>query len=604
MATETTNLHLVKPAQSEKYNVDVFNGNADILDNAYANMSSEMSQQNTNLQNLINERIADHNSLRTSLDDTNTVHPYIQAKIQDNTSAIEVLQQEIADIEAGQVEGVQSDWLQNNTSKINYIKNKPFYDEYLTNDIIPYSTIDWDGEPVESEGSYTRTATYTVSTPMVANTDYLITINGSEYKFTTPSEEPFEYSFVEGDYIYRIAQSGTTITFTEISTSAETMANLFGLGIISQVITHQIDEKYMPDYYSILKQRCDTNAVDKMGVVPAPTASKARYFYSTDSNGSPAWRNTVIVAGATATADGTAGLVPAPQSSRYSDRGRYYLAETGTWRIPPTFTKATATTDGNVGFVPAPSAGDQAKFLKADGTWSEPTNTWTANTVTTAGYVAAPTASKDYYFYSTDGNGTPAWRNNITATRARTGLMDEETYRTLFNYASASTTDRTHQERMFWGTNASGTPGWYNYIATTSAPGWMSAADKLKLDRLLTPTVPSGSIFQEFAYNGQKFLYASVQSQSLDLSHTSTSPGWYYGDFTVNISKHNLKGIYMALANITGHRTAVYQITPYDHTENANGIYQTQTFRVFACSNSAATVNLSLAILIIGFYTP
>ncbi len=41
-------------------------------------------------------------------------------------------------------------------------------------------------------------------------------------------------------------------------------------------------------------------------------------------------------------------------------------------------------------------------------------NTWTANSVTAAGYVAAPTASKPRYFYSTDSNGTPAWRNNVT----------------------------------------------------------------------------------------------------------------------------------------------------------------------------------------------
>lgn len=36
MATYTDNLHLEKPAQSDLYNIDVFNGNADIIDSAMA----------------------------------------------------------------------------------------------------------------------------------------------------------------------------------------------------------------------------------------------------------------------------------------------------------------------------------------------------------------------------------------------------------------------------------------------------------------------------------------------------------------------------------------------------------------------------------------
>ena len=40
------------------------------------------------------------------------------------------------------------------------------------------------------------------------------------------------------------------------------------------------------------------------------------------------------------------------------------------------FTKATADTAGSTGLVPAPAKGDQVKFLRADGTWQVPTNTW------------------------------------------------------------------------------------------------------------------------------------------------------------------------------------------------------------------------------------
>ena len=40
------------------------------------------------------------------------------------------------------------------------------------------------------------------------------------------------------------------------------------------------------------------------------------------------------------------------------------------------FTKATTDTAGSTGLVPAPAKGDQAKFLRADGTWQVPINTW------------------------------------------------------------------------------------------------------------------------------------------------------------------------------------------------------------------------------------
>ena len=49
------------------------------------------------------------------------------------------------------------------------------------------------------------------------------------------------------------------------------------------------------------------------------------------------------------------------------------------------FTGATSSTAGAAGLVPAPSAGDQAKYLQADGTWSVPTDTNTTyNNATTS----------------------------------------------------------------------------------------------------------------------------------------------------------------------------------------------------------------------------
>lgn len=74
--------------------------------------------------------------------------------------------------------------------------------------------------------------------------------------------------------------------------------------------------------------------------------------------------------GASAGAAGTKGLVPTPLAG---DQDKYLKAD-GTWATitVPTysdFTGATASTAGTHGLVLAPAAGDQEKFLKGDGTW-------------------------------------------------------------------------------------------------------------------------------------------------------------------------------------------------------------------------------------------
>jgi hypothetical protein len=42
MATETTNLHLIKPDDSDSTDQTPFNSNSDILDNAYAEIMQEI----------------------------------------------------------------------------------------------------------------------------------------------------------------------------------------------------------------------------------------------------------------------------------------------------------------------------------------------------------------------------------------------------------------------------------------------------------------------------------------------------------------------------------------------------------------------------------
>lgn len=83
-----------------------------------------------------------------------------------------------------------------------------------------------------------------------------------------------------------------------------------------------------------------------------------------------------VFTGASASVGGSTGLVPAPVAG---DQNKFLRAD-GTWVVATdtkysVFTGATGSTGGTTGLVPASSAGDQNKFLRADGTWVVPTDT-------------------------------------------------------------------------------------------------------------------------------------------------------------------------------------------------------------------------------------
>lgn len=163
-----------------------------------------------------------------------------------------------------------------------------------------------------------------------------------------------------------------------------------------------------------------------IGLVPVPTAGKQSSFLRGDGS----WNEIPIYTGANfeSLTIGTPGLVPTCASNRADT----FLRGDGRWVQPRTMTGATSSNIGASGFVPAPAAGDQASFLRGDGTWREIPIYTGANMATTT-------------------NGIPGLVPECPAGRAEAFLRGDG----------------------HWATPAN---------ATTSAAGFMSSADKTKLD--------------------------------------------------------------------------------------------------------------------------
>ena len=142
----------------------------------------------------------------------------------------------------------------------------------------------------------------------------------------------------------------------------------------------------------------------------------------------------------------------------------------------PSFKGATSSAAGGTGLVPAPAQGDQAKFLKADGTWGTPENTtYKEATTSTAGLMS--TADK------TKLNGIETGANKYTHpsyTNRASGLY-KITVDTTGHVSAATAVTKSD-------ITALGIPGQDTTYknATQSQAGLMSAADKTKLDNIPT----------------------------------------------------------------------------------------------------------------------
>lgn len=102
--------------------------------------------------------------------------------------------------------------------------------------------------------------------------------------------------------------------------------------------------------------------------------------------------------------------------------------------VVPVFTGATDSKSGELGLVPKPTMGDIGKYLRGDGTWVTPDNTWIPNSVSDAGYVTAPGSSNLNKVWKTDENGNPNWRDDSDFNVAQQNTLSNKDFRVLLSY--------------------------------------------------------------------------------------------------------------------------------------------------------------------------
>lgn len=253
---------------------------------------------------------------------------------------------------------------------------------------------------------------------------------------------------------------------------------------------------------------------DNLGLVKIGySANGKNYPVALDGNGkmyvNVPWTDTnttyTNMGAASASAAGKAGLVPAPAAGEQAK----YLRGDGTWQTPPNTTYsnmggATSSAAGSAGLVPAPAAGNQTSFLRGDGTWVVPTNTTYGLASTTANGLLRQLNGSTSSFMRGDGTwATPPNTTYAVANESTNGLMaaaDKKTMNRLIGVNTVTTLANLPISKR-------------SITATLSAATTLSVQSGMQVgEELMIRCVPSAAFTQAIPNSGD---YVSMSGTSI-----------------------------------------------------------------------------------------
>ena len=367
---QSKNIKLLKPLSSEKYDIAVFNGNADILDSSIGNLNTQL---NSKVDKVSGKELSTNdftNALKQNYDSayshsTSTHAPANAEKntivaIKQNGKNLTPDDNRIVDLSTVLTGGEQT-----TTSSADGGSNVYTFSDGSTI-TVKNGSKGSQGNPGKDGTNGTNGTSVTVASVSGSDTDGgNNTITFSDGTIITIKNGTKGDKGDKGD-------DGANATTTAVATTTATglmskdkVAKLNGIATGANAYTHPTTSgnKHIPSGGSsgqILRWSADGTAV-----------------WGADNN--TTYTN-FIKSGSGA----KSGLVPAPSTTTGTTK---YLREDGTWQTPPNtntwtaFKGATDSANGTAGYVPAPTKGNQNKFFRADGTWASPSSSGTSGIV-------------------------------------------------------------------------------------------------------------------------------------------------------------------------------------------------------------------------------
>ena len=325
-----------------------------------------------------------------------------------------------------------------------------------------------------------------------------------------------------------------------------------GLSVSGRVITYTRDDgstgtiTTQDTTYSVMSGASSSSA-GASGLVPAPSAGDTDRFLAATGQ----WARIPSMTGATSSAAGKSGAVPAPSAGSIYR----FLRADGSWAAPPTMTGASTSAAGSAGYVPKPSSGAVTRVLRADGTWAEVATMQGASTSADGakGLVPAPAAGNINRYLRADGSWvvTNTMTGATTSAAGSAGAVPAPAAGSIYRFLRADGS---------WATPPN---------ASTSAAGYMTAADKTKMNAMCYVKMYDVGVSKTCTANANTVVF------------NNQDPAVWIG------SGNTLVGAIFCWTN----GSVLY---PTNQTVNSNGLYSLTLFNPQSSDRTINTVRLLL----------